>query len=142
MYRSLKSKNVLLLIDDADDLLYKQDGFFCRDDFYKIQINRLLKNNEHPIMKPVELVKQAIVNSSKFGNIILDVFCGSGSTLITAETTATLTLVANGLIPAKAGLIRLKRRKLVSYAWKSDCQLWKTNALRKVWIGKKSWSNG
>lgn len=142
MYRSLRSKNVLLLIDDADDLLYKQDGFFCRDDFYKIQINRLLKNNEHPIMKPVELVKQAIVNSSKFGNIILDVFCGSDSTLITAETTATLTLVANGLVPAKAGLIRLKRRKLVSYAWKSDCQLWKTNALRKVWIGKKSWSNG
>lgn len=116
--------------------------FFAEMIFYKIQINRLLKNNEHPIMKPVELVKQAIVNSSKFGNIILDVFCGSGSPLITAETTATLTLVANGLVPAKAGLIRLKRRKLVSYAWKSDCQLWKTNALRKVWIGKKSWSNG
>lgn len=44
-----KDKNVLLLVDEADDLLYKQGGFFCRDDdFNKIQINRLLENNEHP----------------------------------------------------------------------------------------------
>lgn len=44
-----KDKNVLLLIDEADDLLYEQGGFFCRDDnFKKIQINHLLENNEHP----------------------------------------------------------------------------------------------
>lgn len=38
-------------------------------------------------MKPVELVERAINNSSKIGNIVLDGFAGSGSTLITCEKT-------------------------------------------------------
>ena len=36
-------------------------------------------------MKPVELVKQAIRNSSRPGNVVLDPFGGSGTTLIAAE---------------------------------------------------------
>jgi len=36
-------------------------------------------------MKPVELCKKAILNSSKTDDIILDPFGGSGSTLIAAE---------------------------------------------------------
>ena len=36
-------------------------------------------------MKPVELVENAILNSSKEGDIILDIFGGSGTTLIAAE---------------------------------------------------------
>lgn len=39
----------------------------------------------HPTQKPVELVKRAMVNSSKEDDIVLDSFLGSGSTLITAE---------------------------------------------------------
>lgn len=38
-------------------------------------------------MKPVELVERAILNSSKLGEIVLDGFGGSGSTLIAAEKT-------------------------------------------------------
>ena len=38
-------------------------------------------------MKPVELVERAINNSSKPGNVVLDGFGGSGSTLIAAEKT-------------------------------------------------------
>ncbi len=38
-------------------------------------------------MKPVELVERAINNSSKVGDIVLDGFGGSGSTLIAAEKT-------------------------------------------------------
>lgn len=38
-------------------------------------------------MKPVELVERAILNSSKPGDIVLDGFGGSGSTLIAAEKT-------------------------------------------------------
>ena len=38
-------------------------------------------------MKPVELVERAINNSSKIGNIVLDGFAGSGSTLIACEKT-------------------------------------------------------
>ena len=38
-------------------------------------------------MKPVELVERAINNSSKRGDIVLDLFGGSGTTLIAAEQT-------------------------------------------------------
>ena len=38
-------------------------------------------------MKPVELVERAINNSSKPGDVVLDGFGGSGSTLIAAEKT-------------------------------------------------------
>jgi DNA modification methylase len=38
-------------------------------------------------MKPIELVQKSIVNSSKPGNIVLDSFGGSGSTLIACEQT-------------------------------------------------------
>jgi len=39
----------------------------------------------HPTMKPVELCGYAIQNSSKPGDIVLDLFGGSGSTLIACE---------------------------------------------------------
>jgi DNA modification methylase len=39
----------------------------------------------HPTQKPVELIEKAINNSSKAGDIIIDCFGGSGSTMIAAE---------------------------------------------------------
>jgi DNA modification methylase len=42
-------------------------------------------NRLHPTMKPVELVSRAIYNSSKAGDLVLDLFGGSGTTLIAAE---------------------------------------------------------
>jgi DNA modification methylase len=42
----------------------------------------------HPTQKPVELVEKAISNSSKPGDLVLDVFGGSGSTLIACEKTS------------------------------------------------------
>ena len=44
-------------------------------------------NDLHPTMKPVELVERAIANSSKSRDIVLDLFGGSGTTLIAAERT-------------------------------------------------------
>jgi DNA modification methylase len=38
-------------------------------------------------MKPVALIEHALGNSSKQGDIVLDVFGGSGSTLIACEKT-------------------------------------------------------
>jgi DNA modification methylase len=49
------------------------------------QIDRPMANREHPTMKPVNLCAKAIENSSKSGDIIIDFFGGSGSTLIAAE---------------------------------------------------------
>ncbi|MCX5705999.1 MAG: DNA modification methylase [Candidatus Omnitrophica bacterium] len=40
---------------------------------------------EHPTTKPVALAHRAIKNSSKRGDIVLDMFLGSGTTLIAAE---------------------------------------------------------
>ncbi len=42
----------------------------------------------HPTVKPVALVADAIKDVTKRGNIVLDVFGGSGTTLIAAERTA------------------------------------------------------
>jgi len=50
-------------------------------------IPRPSRSEEHPTMKPVELVQRAIENSSKRGNFILDQFGGSGTTLIASENT-------------------------------------------------------
>lgn len=39
----------------------------------------------HPTQKPVELIEKALLNSSKKGDVIIDCFGGSGSTLIACE---------------------------------------------------------
>jgi DNA modification methylase len=44
-------------------------------------------NRLHPTMKPIELVERGLVNSSSAGNMVVDLFGGSGSTLIACEKT-------------------------------------------------------
>lgn len=44
-------------------------------------------NDIHPTMKPVELIQRALVNSSKAGDLVVDLFGGSGSTMIACEKT-------------------------------------------------------
>ena len=48
-------------------------------------IDKEKKCDLHPTMKPIEVVARAINNSSKKGNVVLDLFGGSGSTLIACE---------------------------------------------------------
>lgn len=43
------------------------------------------KNTDHPTMKPIKLIGRLIRNSSKPGEKVLDLFGGSGSTLIASE---------------------------------------------------------
>ena len=47
--------------------------------------DRPTKSEEHPTMKPVGLVARAVQNSSKKDNVVLDLFGGSGTTLIACE---------------------------------------------------------
>jgi len=42
-------------------------------------------NRIHPTAKPVELVERALLNSSKAGDVVADLFGGSGSTLVACE---------------------------------------------------------
>lgn len=50
-------------------------------------VDKVSRSELHPTMKPIELVARAIMNSSKFGDVGLDLFGGSGSTLIACEQT-------------------------------------------------------
>lgn len=50
-----------------------------------IHEDKPLKNDKHPTMKPINLLSFQIKNSSKKEEIVLDLFGGSGSTLICAE---------------------------------------------------------
>ena len=50
------------------------------------EIPRPRRSEEHPTMKPVELMARAIENSSKPGDIVLEPFGGSGATLLAAES--------------------------------------------------------
>lgn len=51
------------------------------------EIPRPKRSTEHPTMKPVELIAKAIKNSTNQNQIVLDLFGGSGSTLIAAQET-------------------------------------------------------
>ena len=48
------------------------------------EYNKPKSNDLHPTMKPLELVGKAIINSSRKGDVVLDLFGGSGSTMIAA----------------------------------------------------------
>jgi DNA modification methylase len=50
-------------------------------------VDRPHANDLHPTMKPVALVEHAVLNSSRRGEVVLDPFGGSGSTLIACEKT-------------------------------------------------------
>ena len=65
------------------------DHFWCgdRDQSDIWNYNKPRVNDLHPTMKPVELVERAIKNSSKSRDIVLDLFGGSGTTLIASEKT-------------------------------------------------------
>lgn len=49
------------------------------------EFNKPLRNGEHPTMKPVELIAKSINNSTRSGENVLDLFGGSGTTLIACE---------------------------------------------------------
>ena len=65
------------------------DHFWCgaRDQGDVWFVDKPRVNDLHPTMKPVELIERAIRNSSKSRDIVLDLFGGSGTTLIAAERT-------------------------------------------------------
>ncbi|MFO0992579.1 MAG: site-specific DNA-methyltransferase [Hyphomicrobiales bacterium] len=63
------------------------DHFWCgaRDQGDVWFFDKPAKNDLHPTMKPVALVERAIRNSSKSRDIVLDLFGGSGTSMIAAE---------------------------------------------------------
>lgn len=50
-----------------------------------LNFDRPTKNKEHPTMKPVKLFDYQIQNNTKGGDIVLDLFGGSGTTIVACE---------------------------------------------------------
>lgn len=48
-------------------------------------VDRPVRSEEHPTMKPIELVARAVKNSARKGAVVLDLFGGAGSTMIACE---------------------------------------------------------
>ncbi len=71
------------------------------------QIDKPTSNSLHPTMKPLTLVERAIGNSTNPGNRVLDVFLGSGTTLIACERTGR-TCYGNELEPLYVDIARMR----------------------------------
>lgn len=77
------------------------------------EINKPLSSKEHPTMKPIELMAECLLNSSRQEDIILDVFGGSGSTLIACEQTGRICYMME-LDPKYCDVIRKRYWKFVN----------------------------
>jgi len=87
----VKNNHVLGRLDynpKSENIIY---GWKGRHKFYGgfntdvLEFNKPVKSEEHPTMKPIELLSRLIMNGSQEGQIVYDAFGGSGSTLIACE---------------------------------------------------------
>ena len=73
---------------DIDDVVIDSSQWFGPTNETSVwDVNRSSKNEFHPTQKPVELCARAITNHSISSQILVDLFGGSGSTLIACEKT-------------------------------------------------------
>ena len=63
----------------------EEHNFYSKNEVDIWDIPRTQKNDLHPTMKPIKLCQKAINNSSKENQIVLDLFLGSGSTMVAAH---------------------------------------------------------
>ena len=96
-YKSLYEPIITGYADDFDPIFYGWNlehswyGEKNERDVWEVQIPSIWEiaktkvNDLHPTMKPVDLVVRAIKNSSRRGQSVLDLFLGSGTTMIAAE---------------------------------------------------------
>lgn len=89
-----RTQDTVILEDDVDfEAMKKADLIAYLQDMHRkykdqtsvIYENKPTRNDIHPTMKPVTLIGRLMSNSSKSGWNVLDLFGGSGSTLMAAE---------------------------------------------------------
>jgi DNA modification methylase len=71
------------------------------------EVDRPKRSEEHPTTKPVSLIERAIRNSTEAGEVVLDAFGGSGSTLIAAARTGRKALLVE-LDPKYCDVVRAR----------------------------------
>ena len=60
-------------------------NYHTKRKYYLSLTNKVDKQKyKHPTIKPLELIERHIINSSREGDLVLDCFCGSGTTLVGA----------------------------------------------------------
>ena len=79
----------LTTVTDGIDTLTKEEAIArlkeLADTSTAMYENKPQKSAEHPTMKPLNLIKKQVRNSSKEGDAVLDLFGGSGTTLLACE---------------------------------------------------------
>lgn len=83
-----KQRSVIESIDfmNEDELRAEIKNLLAeQDDIDVIRERKQLVNDLHPTMKPIRLLAKLIRNSSDAGDVVVDFFGGSGSTLIACE---------------------------------------------------------
>jgi DNA modification methylase len=91
----LKNNHVLGRSDyfyKHEPILYgwkKRHKFYGKGEFNTSiwEVDKPLKNDLHPTMKPVRLIENALMGNTEKDDIVIDAFGGSGSTLIACEQT-------------------------------------------------------
>lgn len=81
------------VIDDTSDInkMSKAElrdalrAVYEREDTSVVYADKPVKSKLHPTMKPVKLVARFMYNNSRQGDIVADIFGGSGTTMIAAE---------------------------------------------------------
>ena len=64
------------------------DGYELKSKYYVSPLNQSDKSLfKHPTIKPLELVKRHILHSTQPNDIVLDCFCGSGTTCLACKET-------------------------------------------------------
>lgn len=82
-----------------------------------LEFNRPVRNDVHPTMKPVDILCYLVKNSSCKGEIVVDTFGGSGSTLIACEQTGRVCRTME-LDPKYADVIR---RRWAEFKYGEGC---------------------
>lgn len=85
-----KFNNSTIIDNDFDPTALKKQELVdlinaIKDNSTIVREDRPRRNEEHPTMKPVKLVARLIANNTRRGEIVLDPFGGSESTLIACE---------------------------------------------------------
>lgn len=82
-----KQTNVIESVDlmSEDELRQTIKELLDDKDTDILRVRKQLVNDLHPTMKPIRLLDRLVKNSSNQGDIVVDLFGGSGSTLIACE---------------------------------------------------------
>jgi len=94
-----------VVFDGATYILSGDNIRVRRVDTTLLEYERPTRSTDHPTMKPAALFEYLMLNSTKRGQVVLDTFVGSGTTVIAAERLGRQARVVE-LAPAYADVVR------------------------------------